>query len=731
MTTAPLPPGRDESIEAAAAAAPAEESRRGWTSLPRRGRPVAVRVIRRAAAAHRAGSRSARHHGRCSPSCLANASLGWLGRADEADRPGEWRAPSSRSRCWLTICGSCIGRPGPVNGRPPAPAHGRAHPHGHMAAGRLARDCRCAPRACSRRTRSSACSWSCTGIVLSSRTPLIWAFGMAVTSAFWVCSATIALGLLFAEGAELHARRLPRQLGARRPLRDVGAGGALPGGLGLRHPGRRVALEALGLHDRGGAGPGDDLLRPVVLTRHRPHRPAGLDQCLASRRIRSAATTSLGRFGLVIRAENPTDAPDHQSSTAPTRCRWAIAAKRRMARRPSRAWHPSGLPEHRTRPATAQRRRSRSPAAPQRPPLARPPAPEPTGQAAQEPRRSNVENSCVLNYRDNHPGTNLSPERDHPGLLGAAFQQTLPPGILSRAAERRAAVLRPGLPGLARSRARAAAESSGSVARLYGPVSAVLRDRDRPGLAGTRAHPAAFLRGDPHHRAHALSDGRHPGVHVVRLRLRGPTRGGRRRRGRSPARGCGGRGLHGRLPRQLQALQARRVRSHHRPHRCLGPGDRRGGAWLACRRGGSPRRADLDALAFGHLRGAQRRDARATRRSRRRRWWASTRPWTSSSMTPAERGGRRPSPAAATGRRRGDGGMTAMISARRARRRRPARRRWPWPWRGSAAGSTANAVPVTSSPRHGGGPALRRWVHTAAACWRRGRRGRQGRPRWR
>jgi hypothetical protein len=67
---------------------------------------------------------------------------------------------------------------------------------------------------------------------------------------------------------------------------------------------------------------------------------------------------------------------------------------------------------------------------------AEPPPTPPSGdpyarQAAVEPRRSNVENSCVLNYRDNNPGTRLSQEQIVQACSLAAFQQTLPPGLLS------------------------------------------------------------------------------------------------------------------------------------------------------------------------------------------------------------------------------------------------------------------------------------------------------------
>jgi hypothetical protein len=56
----------------------------------------------------------------------------------------------------------------------------------------------------------------------------------------------------------------------------------------------------------------------------------------------------------------------------------------------------------------------------------------PGGPGGSSTRRPNVDNSCVLNFRDNNPGSTLTPEQIVSECSRAAFEQTLPPGILSQ-----------------------------------------------------------------------------------------------------------------------------------------------------------------------------------------------------------------------------------------------------------------------------------------------------------
>jgi hypothetical protein len=272
-------------------------------------------------------------------------------------------------------------------------------------------------------------------LVLSRRTPFLWAFGMAVTAAFWVCSATIALGLLFAEGAEVTrvvylVCAILVALSATWALAALFQEGTA---FGIRFDGSLSKLSGFTIAALLGlAMTSYGLWYSLVIDP--TDQPASINVSVAADPV--TGSDERGRFGIVIRAENPTDTPIIILHS-PYEVQVGYRSEDSGA-----SGDPATLPAATPPPGAAPTPSAAGGAAS---PTAAPaetgggPAYAPTP-APVDPRRSNVENSCVLNYRDNHPGTNLTREEIVRACSLSAFEQTLPPGLLS---ERPTAEVRP------------------------------------------------------------------------------------------------------------------------------------------------------------------------------------------------------------------------------------------------------------------------------------------------
>jgi hypothetical protein len=435
MTTAPLPPDRDASIEAAAdppaEGSPPRPNERAtaradlWPSDTTR---LRLRVGSAAAALATWILLAL---------ILANARLGWLGRPDEADRARGVAGALIAIGLLLTLLFLVMGGRDPLAGvRRLLLMVGVILMGTWLPAVLLGLPLR--PKGMLEAYAVVGVLMVIAAIVLSSRTPLIWAFGMAITSAFWVCGATIALGLLFAEGAEL-TRVIYLVSSVLVALSATWALAALFGEgsrFGVSFDGSLSKLSGFTIAAvLGLAMTSYGLWYSLVIDP--TDQPASINVSVTAEPV--SGEDERGRFGIVIRAENPTDAPvtilhspyeiqvGYRSDASDTLEARPVASVASVASLGS-----AGAAEDPGQATDQAAAESPAPTAV----LSADPSDGGRSEAyasgsGVDPRRSNVENSCVLNYRDNHPGTSLSQGEIIRACSIAAFEQTLPPGLLS------------------------------------------------------------------------------------------------------------------------------------------------------------------------------------------------------------------------------------------------------------------------------------------------------------
>jgi hypothetical protein len=228
--------------------------------------------------------------------------------------------------------------------------------------------------------------------VLQSKAPMVWAYGIVVSGAFWVCTATIALGLLFAETVDITrvvylASAVLVLVTATWALATLFRAGPA---FGIRFDGSLSKLSgftiaaALGLAMTFYGVWYSLVVDPT-------DQPASINVLVSVDPVEGE--DERGRFGLLIRAENPTDAPITILHSP-----YEVQVG------------------YRSEPQAA-------------------PSPAPDYEAAADPgtRRANVTNSCVLNFRDNNPDSRKTQQQIINECNRAAFEQTLPIGILSQA----------------------------------------------------------------------------------------------------------------------------------------------------------------------------------------------------------------------------------------------------------------------------------------------------------
>jgi hypothetical protein len=228
-------------------------------------------------------------------------------------------------------------------------------------------------------------------LVLQSKAPMVWAFGIVVSGAVCVGTATLALRLLFAETVDIArvvylASAVLVLVTATWTLATLFRAGTAYGisfdGSLSKLSGFTIAA-ALGLAMTFYGVWYSLVVDPT-------DQPASINVLVSVDPVESE-DDERGRFGLVIRAENPTDAP--------------ITIL------------------HSPYEVQVGYRRETPPG----------PSPAPSSEAADpETRRANLTNSCVLNFRDNNPDSGKTQQQIIDECNRAAFEQTLPTGILSQ-----------------------------------------------------------------------------------------------------------------------------------------------------------------------------------------------------------------------------------------------------------------------------------------------------------
>jgi hypothetical protein len=228
--------------------------------------------------------------------------------------------------------------------------------------------------------------------VLRAKAPMAWVFGIVVSGAFWVCAATIALGLLFAETVDITrvvylATAVLVLVMATWALAALFRAGPA---YGIRFDGSLSKLSgftiaaALGLAMTFYGVWYSLVVDPT-------DQPASINVLVSVDPV--AGEDDRGRFGLAIRAENPTDAPIiilHSPYEVQVGYRSETQAEASPAPGPA------------------------------------------TGDPDATTRRANLTNSCVLNFRDNNPDSRKTQQQIINECNRAAFEQTLPTGILSQ-----------------------------------------------------------------------------------------------------------------------------------------------------------------------------------------------------------------------------------------------------------------------------------------------------------
>jgi hypothetical protein len=424
MTTAPLPPGRDASdvTESAVPSAAGDPSRPDEADAPRpdlwpadatrhrwRAWAAGIAIVSGAAVAV----------------VLANEAFGWIGRHEDADRARGVFGAVLAVTLLATTLWFVIGAHDRVGGvRRLLATLGLVLLGTWLPAVILGLPLR--PKGMLEAYAVVGVLMIIASLVLSRRTPTMWAFGMAVTIAFWVCSATIALGLLFAEGAEFTrvvylVSAILVALSATWALAALFQDGST---FGIRADGSLSKLSGFTIAAVLG----------VAMTFYGVWYSLVIDPTDQAASINVTVTADpvssddddRGRFGIVIRAENPTDSPImilHSPYEVQVGYRseddGALEAPAPTAAGAGSPGTPSGTVASPVPGATSVDAEQGGTGL------------YGYGSGAADPRRSNVENSCVLNYRDNNPGTLLTQEAIVSACTRAAFAGTLPSGLLS------------------------------------------------------------------------------------------------------------------------------------------------------------------------------------------------------------------------------------------------------------------------------------------------------------
>jgi hypothetical protein len=423
MTTAPLPPGRDASD----VTDPAVPSAAGVPPPPHEADAPRPDLWPEDATRHRWrawASGIALVSGLAVVLVLANAHFGWIGRHEDADRArGVFGAVLAVTLLATTLWFVMGGRDRVTGVRRLLATIGLVLLGTWLPAVVLGLPLR--PKGMLEAYAVVGVLMIIAALVLSRRTPTMWAFGMAVTIAFWVCGATIALGLLFAEGAEFTrvvylVSAVLVALSATWALAALFQDGSA---FGIRFDGSLSKLSGFTIAAVLG----------VAMTSYGLWYSLVIDPTDQAASINVSVTADpvsgeddRGRFGIVIRAENPTDSPI-MILHSPYEVQVGYRSEEDGA--PAAPAPTASL----TGAGSAA-----SPAASDASPVPARASVDadqggagPYGSGAAETRRSNVENSCVLNYRDNNPGSTLTQEAIVSACSRAAFGQTLPAGFLS------------------------------------------------------------------------------------------------------------------------------------------------------------------------------------------------------------------------------------------------------------------------------------------------------------